>query len=525
MKNHYKRLKVTLTVMIFVAAILGSLSLTLYKAIEIQDDYLTDMYNEYCTRADKAYRATLALDQKKDDRTASSYFYRELSNARLNYHIGFYAVLTNLNGNVLANTQNMLIVDNETNDTQKYILLGGQVDEHSIKYDLLHYINSTEKVHIKGYEDESFIYPEKITFECLSHEKKHTLTLSNNNVPSDAKKIDYKINGYYLLANDRFSNKNVVNNEAKTLVYDVIKNPTSDDNVEYENKNIFKTTIILKDNHNNGMGYYNVYSATVIHPFEMAVKELMLGIVLIVFAAIVLIIIINILINKTIKQQEKYDQMRNNFTSGVAHEFKTPLALIKSYTENWDYREDEDKPLYSTKINNEVDKLSDLVTDFLELSRLEANKRPLNFETIDLVSLTNAVINSLRPIIAESNLDINFKHNESEILIDADLEMIKTVIQNFVTNAIKHATNQIIINVEKSSKGVSLSVSNNGEMINKTQIEKIWDVFYKTELKKHNRLGSSGIGLSIAKNILMLHHFEHGCNSNKELTTFWFKTK
>ena len=60
--------------MIFVAAILGSLSLTLYKAIEIQDDYLTDMYNEYCTRADKAYRATLALDQKKDDRTASSIF-------------------------------------------------------------------------------------------------------------------------------------------------------------------------------------------------------------------------------------------------------------------------------------------------------------------------------------------------------------------------------------------------------------------------------------------------------------------
>ena len=67
MKNHYKRLKVKLTVMIFVAAILGSLSLTLYKAIEIQDDYLTDMYNEYCTRADKAYRATLALDQKKDE--------------------------------------------------------------------------------------------------------------------------------------------------------------------------------------------------------------------------------------------------------------------------------------------------------------------------------------------------------------------------------------------------------------------------------------------------------------------------
>lgn len=72
----------------------------------------------------------------------------------------------------------------------------------------------------------------------------------------------------------RFSNKNVVNNEAKTLVYNVIKNPASDDNVEYENKNIFKTTIILKDNHNNGMGYYNVYSATVIHPFEMAVKEI-----------------------------------------------------------------------------------------------------------------------------------------------------------------------------------------------------------------------------------------------------------
>ena len=65
MKNHYKRLKVKLTVMIFVAAILGSLSLTLYKAIEIQDDYLTDMYNEYCARAGNGnvLRNTLRLSQ------------------------------------------------------------------------------------------------------------------------------------------------------------------------------------------------------------------------------------------------------------------------------------------------------------------------------------------------------------------------------------------------------------------------------------------------------------------------------
>ena len=95
--------------------------------------------NEYCARADKAYRTTLALDQKKDDRTASSYFYRELSDGGLNYHIGFYAVLTNLNGNVLANTQNMLIVDNETSDTQKYILLGEQVDDLQ-EFDLEQYI-------------------------------------------------------------------------------------------------------------------------------------------------------------------------------------------------------------------------------------------------------------------------------------------------------------------------------------------------------------------------------------------------
>ena len=58
----------------------------------------------------------------------------------------------------------------------------------------IYYTTSTlpKKFTSKGYEDESFIYPEKITFECLSHEKKHTLTLSNNNVPSDAKRLIIK---------------------------------------------------------------------------------------------------------------------------------------------------------------------------------------------------------------------------------------------------------------------------------------------------------------------------------------------
>ena len=114
---------------------------------------------------------------------------------------------------------------------------------------------------------------------------------------------------------------------------------------------------------------------------------------------------------------------------------------------------------------------------------------------------------------------------EKEFLVEADLEMMRIVLVNFISNAVKYAHKEIVIDVSESGRKVKFTIMNDGQSIDKEKLDKVWDEFYKDDKRENSRLGSSGLGLAITKNILILHDAKYGCKSQDGKTVFWFEMK
>ena len=104
----------------------------------------------------------------------------------------------------------------------------------------------------------------------------------------------------------------------------------------------------------------------------------------------------------------------------------------------------------------------------------------------------------------------------------ADLEMMYIVINNFMTNAIKYCEHTIRIRLKKYRNSIEFSITNDGAGIEKTDLEKVWDVLYNSKKNKSGQDENSGVGLSVVKSILDAHNAKCGCYSGFKGTNFWF---
>ncbi len=266
--------------------------------------------------------------------------------------------------------------------------------------------------------------------------------------------------------------------------------------------------------------------AYVFHPLETAVANLGYVYILILLIAVLFLHIIAFMIYRLCRQHYVYEKNRKELTSGIAHELKTPLAITKGYIENWQYFDEEDRQKHSQIMIEEIENMDKIVMDLLELSRLEIKAKKLNFESVDLYSLTQAVLRPLNVLIEEKNVKVTINKNEKDnALVWADLEMIRVVLSNFVVNAVKYSESKIDITIKETVNKVKFEIVNDGLHISPEHLDKIWDTFYKIKRANQSRLKSSGIGLAITKNILELHKAQYGCKSENCKTTFWFEMK
>lgn len=221
-----------------------------------------------------------------------------------------------------------------------------------------------------------------------------------------------------------------------------------------------------------------------------------------------------------------YELMRQDLTRGIAHDLKTPLAVTKAYTENWEYIDEENRPEYSEKINQEVDQMSSLISQMLSVSKLDSDTK-LNTEEIELNAMVSAVVNQMQPIIQERELNVKIVTDQidGEYLINADPKMMRIVISNFISNAVKYAEKIVTVKLLKDSKTIMFMIENDGEGISKKDIRKIWEPFYRGDKARTDRLSSSGMGLAINKSILNLHKAKYKCTSEQCRTIFWFKMR
>ena len=225
----------------------------------------------------------------------------------------------------------------------------------------------------------------------------------------------------------------------------------------------------------------------------------------------------------------KTDELRQDLMANVSHDLKTPLTMIKAYAEMSRDLHSKNKKKQEEDMNiiiDEVDRLTILVNDILELSNMQSNLNELNKEDFDLIHLTEEIIHRYKVLQETENYVFEFNHKEKEIIIHADKKKLEQVIYNLINNAINYTgeDNKVIINIITEEKDILVEIKDTGKGIKEEDLPYIWDKYYKNKKKHKRNLVGTGLGLSIVKNALQLHNYEFGVTSEKNKgSCFYFK--
>jgi len=196
---------------------------------------------------------------------------------------------------------------------------------------------------------------------------------------------------------------------------------------------------------------------------------------------------------------------RRQMTSHIAHELKTPIAIIHSYAEGLkEHIAEEKRDKYIDVILEEVERTDNMVLEMLDLSRLEAGKVKLSRDDFSLIALTKSIFEKLEMVTQAKELQVEFSFPK-EFIITADEGRIAQVIENFATNAIKYSpvSGRIQVQIQTSRRGTTFRIENDCEQLSEEALSKVWDTFYRTDEARSGE--GTGLGLAIAKNIIELH--------------------
>lgn len=205
-----------------------------------------------------------------------------------------------------------------------------------------------------------------------------------------------------------------------------------------------------------------------------------------------------------VEKLRKMDKEQKEFIGSVTHEFKTPITTVKAYSDLISmYPDDLDLIDDGThKISKECDRLSSLVENVLRLSALEKYDFEIIKEKVNLKEVLAEICERMKGRIKRNNLNLNCDLQEA--VIDIDEQSLKHIIINLIDNAIKYSrTNgNIDINCYKDNDHAIIKVSDDGIGIEKSDIYKIFDPFYRVDKHRSREAGGAGLGLSLVKKLV-----------------------
>lgn len=222
------------------------------------------------------------------------------------------------------------------------------------------------------------------------------------------------------------------------------------------------------------------------------------------------------------------DNRLKDLIANVSHDLKTPLTMVRSYAEmirDLSGDNPEKRNAHLQVIIDETDRLNQLVSDMATISAMQTHKATLERSAFDLGSAAATILSSY-DILSEQE-DYNFIfHAPKECFAFGDENKIKQAIANLVNNAVKYCGKDkvIIVNIRRVSKKFRVDVIDHGPGISQEELPHVWDRYYKTSTNYIRPADGSGLGLSIVKEILTLHHANYGVSSKLgKGTTFWFE--
>ena len=230
-------------------------------------------------------------------------------------------------------------------------------------------------------------------------------------------------------------------------------------------------------------------------------------------------------LNYASRELAKTDNLQKELISNISHDLRTPLTMIKGYSEVMRDIPGENTPENIQIIIDETSRLSELVNDMLDLSKIQAGTRNPEFQTFSLTSTVRDTMLRYERLTMQDGYRIEFVA-DCDVTVYADRGMILQVIYNLINNAINYTGDDkyVLVRQELTADSVRISVTDTGDGIPEDQLPMIWDRYYKVD-KVHKRATvGTGLGLSIVKGILELHHATYGVQSTLgKGSVFWFE--
>lgn len=234
--------------------------------------------------------------------------------------------------------------------------------------------------------------------------------------------------------------------------------------------------------------------------------------------------------NNMAESLDSLEKMRSSFLANISHDLRTPMTTISGFIDGIisGAIPPEKHEYYLGVISAEVHRLSRLVSEILDVSRLESGERKFNFVDFDIAEVARLILISFEQKIDDKRLDVYFESEDDEMFVLADKDAIYQVLYNLCHNAIKFAKEggEFRISIGRcSGKKIFVSVFDEGQIINPDETKLVFDRFYKTDKSRSLDKTGVGLGLYISKTIIDAHEESIEAIPNESGCEFKFTLK
>ncbi|RIZ66938.1 MAG: phosphate regulon sensor histidine kinase PhoR [Methylococcales bacterium] len=215
---------------------------------------------------------------------------------------------------------------------------------------------------------------------------------------------------------------------------------------------------------------------------------------------------LRLLLAQDITQLKKMERTRKDFVANVSHELRTPLTVLKGYLETLQDLDDGQSPLLTNsflQMQGQTERMQHLVDDLLLLTRLETQQKKLH--CVDIPALLSQICKEGDDLeSATRRIELTL---ESSAHIMGEEQELRSAFTNLLGNALKYSPEDTLVKLHwyQDSNSVVLAITDMGEGISKTDIPRVTERFYRSEVKRAKKVNGTGLGLAIVKHVLMRH--------------------
>ena len=210
-----------------------------------------------------------------------------------------------------------------------------------------------------------------------------------------------------------------------------------------------------------------------------------------------------------LSEERRLNEVRRDFVANVSHELKTPVGALSLLAEAITAAGTDEEQIkkFTNRMQLEVKRLTELITDLVELSEVQGDKLMRNFEPVNLVSVINEAVDTAKLFANEKKINLNSPQNLPAVTVLGDQRQLVTALSNLITNAIRYSPSHTNVGVglRVENDQAQVSVTDQGVGISEADQARIFERFYRVDPARSRETGGTGLGLAIVKYICANH--------------------